>query len=161
MTILPSSHLTGRKCEAHGVRRVVTTRGCTSKGASEMKKLGTAIWIAAGLMLVAAPAFPQNQGQGRAIVTVLPSHAGEAASSVSPQDVKIKVSGRPSSVTNVTALRGAGNPLELVVLIDGSARSSLGSQLGEISHFVQEMPSNARMAIAYMANGRAHLPHRQ
>jgi hypothetical protein len=128
------------------------------EGTLGMKKLETTIWMAAlALLAIAAPAWAQNQGQGHAVVTVLPAHAGEMPASVSLQDVKIKVSGRPSTVTGWTPLRGTENPLELVLLIDGSASSSLGEQFGVISGFVREMPSFAKIAIAYMRNGQAVL----
>ena len=45
--------------------------------------------------------------------------------------------------------------MELVLLIDGGARTSLGTQFNEVETFVKEMPPNTRMAIAYMDNGRA------
>jgi hypothetical protein len=122
-----------------------------------MRKLGLTIAMAAGALLMAAPAFPQSQGEGRAIVTILPAHAGETAASVSLQDVKIKVSGKPSVVAGWTPLRGPDSRLELVVLIDGSVQSTLAGQLGLIAQFVREMPSNAKFAIAYMRNGRAEL----
>ncbi len=112
----------------------------------------------AGVLLMTAPAFAQsgNQGrQGRAIVTILPAKAGQPATNVPVQDVKIKVSGKATDVTNWTPLRGAKNPVELVLLIDGSARTSLGMQLGTITEFIKEMPSNAKMAVAYMMNGSA------
>jgi hypothetical protein len=121
-----------------------------------MKKLETAIWMVAGALL-AAPAWAQGQGQGHAVVTVLPAHSGELSADISLQDVKIKVAGKPSSVTGWTPLRGPENRLELIVLIDGSATSSLGAQFGVISSFVREMPSAAKVAIAYMRNGQAAL----
>jgi hypothetical protein len=45
--------------------------------------------------------------------------------------------------------------LELVILIDSGARTSLGRQMGEISKFVQSLPPTTEVAIAYMMNGRA------
>jgi hypothetical protein len=123
-----------------------------------MKKLGVAVALAAGTLLMAAPAFAQiqhRQGQGQAIVTVLPAHEGEQAVSVALQEVKIKVNGKQSSVTGWTPLRGPDSRLELVLLIDSGASRSLGEELGEIRHFVQETPSNTKIAIAYMENGRA------
>lgn len=123
-----------------------------------MKNLSVAIAMAAGMLLMAAPAFAQSehrQGQGQAIVTVLPAHEGEQAVNVALQDVKVKVNGKQSSVTAWTPLRGPNSRLEIVLLIDTGASLSLGEEMGEIRHFVQETPSNTRIAIAYMENGRA------
>jgi len=123
-----------------------------------MKKLMMAVATAAGMLMMASPAFAQSehrQGQGQAIVTVLPAHEGEQAVSVALQEVKIKLNGRQSSVTAWTPLRGPESRLELVLLIDSGAARSLGEQMGEIQHFIQETPSNTKIAIAYMENGRA------
>lgn len=123
-----------------------------------MKKMRWLVGTMAGLLLMAGPAFAQRGTvvcQGRAIVTILPAKAGQATPNVSAQDLKIKVSGKAIDVTKWTPLRGENGPLELVILLDGSARSSLGLQLGAIKEFVREMPSDAKMAIAYMLNGRA------
>jgi hypothetical protein len=123
-----------------------------------MKKFGIAVSIAAATLLVAATALAQNgtfQGHGRAVVTVLPAHPNGQDTQVSLQDVKIKVGGRQASVTGWTPLRGDDANTQIVLLIDGSARRSLGEQLGDISEFVKEVPSHTKIAIAYMEYGRA------
>ena len=110
-------------------------------------------------MLAAIPVFAraENQpGQGQAVVTVLPDKNGQP-SAPSQQQVSVKVDGRTSNVTGWQPLRGDNSPVELVILIDGAARTSLGSQLGDIQHFVQGLPANTSASIAYMMNGRAAL----
>ena len=124
-----------------------------------MKTIGLAIALTAGTVLAASPAFAQKndqQGQGRAVVTILPEHANGNIGQV-PQSFKLKVNGKESSVLNFTQLQDANSPVELVLLIDGGARTSLGSQFSDLETFVKEMPPNTRMAIAYMENGRAVL----
>jgi hypothetical protein len=123
-----------------------------------MKNLGMAIAVAAGALMIAAPTLALSddlQGQGRAVVTILPAHSGEQAANVSQQDLKVKVNGKESSVINFTPLRGPDSRLELMFLIDGSARASLSQQFGDITSFVKEMPANSKVGIAYMENGRA------
>jgi hypothetical protein len=117
-----------------------------------------AIWMTAGALLLAAQAFSQSEkptGHGRAVVTILSKQHGEMPASISQQDVSIKVNGKPAIVTSWAPLRGPDAKLELVILIDSSARSSLGSQFDDIEHFVNGLPPNAKAAIAYMMNGRA------
>ena len=46
----------------------------------------------------------------------------------------------------------------MVVLIDDGARSSLGTQLPDIARFIQGLPPDAKVAVAYMQYGRAVLP---
>ncbi|HZB88547.1 MAG TPA: hypothetical protein VE291_07830 [Terracidiphilus sp.] len=116
-----------------------------------------ALAVLAGMGSAAALAADSGagSGQGQAIVTVVPRNGSETPVLVQPGDMQVKVNGKLSTVTGWNALRGNRAPLELVILIDGSARSSLGTQIGDIQSFVKEMPSQARMAIAYMENGRA------
>jgi len=135
-----------------------------------MGKQILAIWIAATALLIAAPAFPQSDvpsdkpsspaskasGQGQAVVTILAKHS-ELPVNVSQQDVTIKVDGKPSMVTSWVPLRGANDKLELVLLIDSSARNLDGSQFDEIKNFLQALTPSAKVAVAYMQNGRAVL----
>jgi hypothetical protein len=122
--------------------------------------VGSTIGLSAAMVLmVAAPAFGQGEkeGQGQAVITILPKHDGDAVPNFSAQDVKLKVDGKDSSVSNLVPLRGAHDNLELVVLIDGGARANLGNQLDEMSKFITSLPPNARVAVAYMEFGRAVL----
>jgi hypothetical protein len=45
----------------------------------------------------------------------------------------------------------------MVVLIDGAARTSLATQIPDIAKFVNTLPTNAKVAVAYMQNGAAAL----
>jgi len=129
-----------------------------SGGAMAMKKFATILSFAAGVLLLAASAFAQIsdlQGEGRAVVTVLPSRPDGQEAQVSLRDVQIKVNGKPANVTGWTRLSGDTARTELVLLIDGAARSSLGLQLGEIESFINEVPAHTKIAVAYMQNGRA------
>lgn len=117
-----------------------------------------ALWIAGAALLATAPASAQvegAQGQGQAVVTVLPKHEGEQPASVTGQDLAVKVNGKNAKVTSWTPYRSPGNRMELVLLIDSGARSSLGRQMEEIADFVKSLPPNAKAAIAYMQNGQA------
>jgi len=123
-----------------------------------MKIRGLAIAVTAGAVLAASPAFAQKNdqmGQGRAVVTILPSAKNGTVSQVPAQSLKLKVNGKASTVTNFTPLKEANSPVELVLLIDGGSRTSLGSEFTEIETFVKEMPPNTKMGIAYMDAGRA------
>jgi hypothetical protein len=124
-----------------------------------MKILGLAALTLAGAVSLLMPALavgaPAEQGRGQALVTVMPKNDKEAPVNILQSDLQVKVNGKESGVTEWTRARGAGSPLELVLLIDSSARTSLGTQMSEIQGFVREMPSHTKMAIAYMQNGRA------
>src|SRR5437588_11817577 len=106
-----------------------------SGGWKDMKRIALLASLAAGALMSAAPAFPQNEneGRGQAVVTVLPANDKAAPANVSPQDLAIKVNGKDSTITNFQPLRGQNDRLELVVLIDSSARPSSGTQLNDIT----------------------------
>jgi hypothetical protein len=120
-----------------------------------MKNIGLAVLIAVGAAVSLAPVFVHAQGQGQAVVTVLPKHDGELPPSVTQQDLSIKVKGQKAKVTVWAPYRAPANKIEFVILIDSGARNSLGRQMGEIEQFVQSLPPNIAAAIAYMQNGRA------
>lgn len=122
-----------------------------------MTKLQLATVTMAGALLTAAPGFVQAEdaGQGQAVVTVLPAHDGEVPANLSQQDLTVKINGKDATIRNWIPFRGQNDKLEMVVLIDGSARSSMGTQMGEIAQFVNSLPANAKVAIAYMQNGVA------
>jgi hypothetical protein len=123
-----------------------------------MKKLALSLALAAGAILAVSPSFAQKNdqpGQGRAVVTILPAQKNGEVGQVELQNLRVKVAGKESSVLNLTPLREANSPVELVLLLDSGARTSLGTQFQDIQKFVGEMPPNTKMAIAYMENGRA------
>jgi hypothetical protein len=128
-----------------------------------MKKLGftflIAAGVAAGLALSASSALAQGEkdGQGQVTVTILPKHPGDSAPAVTPQDLSIKVNGKDAKVSNFEFLRSPHDAIELVVLIDGSARNSLGTQLNEIAGFIKSLPPNIKATIGYMQNGNSQL----
>ena len=115
--------------------------------------------LTAGLVLGAlACAFPSFAQQGdtvaaQAVVTVVPK-SGEAPN-LPQQSLKVWADGKESDVTQWQPLRGDRAGLEFVVLIDGSARSSIGLQLNDLSKFIQSMPPTTLVGVAYMQNGRA------
>jgi hypothetical protein len=123
-------------------------------------KLGrffTAAGFAAALpVMFALPALGQarQEASAKTIITVLPKHS-EQTPSIEPQNVKVKVAGKSVETQSVTPLRGDRAGLELVVLIDSGARTSLGRQLSDISNFIKSQPPTTQVAIAYMSNGRA------
>ena len=124
-----------------------------------MKRIALLASLAAGALMTAAPAFPQNEneGRGQAVVTVLPANDKAATANLSPQDLAIKVNGKDSTITNLMPLRGQNDRLELVVLIDSAARTSIANQFGEIGNFVKTLPPQAKVSIAWMVNGTAQL----
>jgi hypothetical protein len=113
--------------------------------------------FAAGALL-AVPAFGQSEGQtqGQAVVTVLPDKNAQAPN-VSPRDLQVKINGKDATITNFQPLRGDNDRLEVVLMLDGGARSSLSTQFGDIKNFVNSLPPDAKATLAYMEYGTARL----
>jgi hypothetical protein len=123
-----------------------------------MKYAGMAVWAIAGTLLAAAQAAAWSevqQGEGQVVVTVLPRQPGALPSSVANQDFAVTVNGRNARVTAWTPYRDPADKMELVLLIDGSARMSLGREMGDMERFVDSLPPNIKAGIAYMENGEA------
>ncbi len=121
--------------------------------------IGSLALVAAALIATTPQAFSQDEGQnqGTAIVTVLPKQENAPAPNISEQSIHVEVNGKQSQITNWQPLHGAQSPVELVLLIDDGARASLGSQFDDIQHFIQSLPPNVKITLAYMENGRAAL----
>jgi hypothetical protein len=69
----------------------------------------------------------------------------------------LKVDGKDSTITGWTQLHSPASKVEVVLLIDDGARESLGTQMNDIAKFITGMRPDARIALAYMENGRAAL----
>lgn len=124
-----------------------------------MKKMPVTVAILAALAAASPGAYAQSegQGQGQAIITVLPKQNSGPAPEVSEQNIRVQVDNKAVGVNGWQPLRGAGAGVELVILIDDGARSSIGREMSDITHFVQSLPPHVKAAFAWMENGRAVL----
>lgn len=115
--------------------------------------------LAAAVLVFAPLALAQNegQGQGTAIVTVLPNDKSAPAPKISQQTIHVAVNGKEGQIGNWQPLHGTQSPVELVLLIDDGARTSLGREFTDIQQFIRSLPPNVKVAFAYMENGRASL----
>lgn len=121
-----------------------------------MKRVKFFVLLPAAFLFAAAPAclpVAAEQGQGQTTVTVLPKYKEAPPANVNIQDLAIHVEGKLAQVTDWT--QASSSPLELVLLIDGSAHTSLGIHLKEIAQFVKTLPPNTKVGLAYMMLGRA------
>ena len=84
------------------------------------------------------------------MVTVLPK-GNESAPPVPESALQVKIDGKTVQPA-VWQPYGHGQ-VQLVILIDDSARTSLGGDLGDLANFIQQLPPNVEAAIAYMQNG--------
>jgi len=94
-----------------------------------------------------------------AVITVDPKGSGELAQPVPQAAVRAKVAGKDAPVAewHHYGAQAAQPNLQLVLLIDDGARSSLGLHMKEIQRFLTEQPPTTEVALAYMRNGTAVL----
>jgi hypothetical protein len=116
-----------------------------------MKRIGL---MTAGALLMVAQAFAQgDNGAGRAVVTIFAKH-NEIAPNVAQQDVTAKVNGKDAAITGWMPYMGPNDGMELIVLIDSSARN-LGRQFNEMKQFIENLNPDTKVAIGYMQDGYA------
>ena len=112
--------------------------------------LGLAVPLSAGTSL-----YAQNEGgpsEANTVVTVLPK-SGEAVAPIPQTSLGIKVDGK--GVQPLTWRPYGQGEVQLTLLIDSSARSSFGRNLEDLANFINGLPPNISIGIAYMQNGAA------
>jgi len=90
------------------------------------------------------------------LVTVEPKH-GSNVPDIKRDDVMVYQGKDRDQVTDWTPAQGDRGALELFILIDDEANTSLGSQLQDIRQFINAQPPSARIGVAYMQNGIARV----
>ena len=123
-----------------------------------INKLQLASLMGACALILATSALPEDktqEGQGQAVVTILSGN--ELPGGIPQAALHARVDGKVSSITGWTELRSPQSKVEMVVLIDDGARASLGTQMNDIANFIQGLPPDTKVAVAYMEDGRAVL----
>jgi hypothetical protein len=120
--------------------------------------------LAVGLLLLAGaaimpPMFAQEgEVPAQTVVTVMPKGnvpTGTQAPAATQTSLKVSVNEKPTPVTSFVPLRGDRAGLELVVLIDDSARTRLAQQFSSLKAFINSLPAQTQVGVAQMENGRA------
>jgi hypothetical protein len=90
------------------------------------------------------------------VVTVEPRH-GSNVPVINPEDVMVYQGRDRAKVTDWLPLQGEHAGLQLFILVDDAASTSLGSQLEDIRQFINAQPSSTAVGVAYMRNGTADI----
>jgi hypothetical protein len=72
---------------------------------------------------------------------------------VSREDIIVRQGKDRVQVTGWTPIGDNRAPLDLFILIDDAARTTLGSQLGDLREFILSLPSTTSVGVGYMRNG--------
>jgi VWFA-related protein len=88
----------------------------------------------------------------RVVVTAVTS-AGREVPSLGRQDVSVHVDKKPCPVADLTPMSSSSEKLQLAILIDQSSTMRLGQQSKDISQFIDALPADSSIAVAYAMNG--------
>jgi hypothetical protein len=86
------------------------------------------------------------------VVTAEPRH-GSSVPVINREDVMVYQGHDRAKVTDWLPLQGEHTGLQLFILIDDAANTSVGSQLEDIRQFINAQPSTTAIGVAYMRNG--------
>jgi hypothetical protein len=96
-----------------------------------------------------------SPASGTAVHMVVTAEARHGADVpvIQKEDVMVYQGRDRVKATDWVPLRGDHAELELFILLDDGAGSSLGSQLEDLRRFINSQPATTRIAIGYMRNG--------
>ncbi len=97
---------------------------------------------------------PSTPGVPVSMVITLEPRRGKAIPPVEAQDIAVTEGRDKRPVTGLTPLQGN---MQLMLLIDDSARASFDTEIGTLKQFVNSLPSNTEVAIAYMGHGTTQI----
>jgi hypothetical protein len=86
------------------------------------------------------------------VVTLEPKH-GKTIPSVERQDLIVKEGNETRPVTDFRPFAFNQGRIQLLLLIDDSARGTFDTEIGTLKHFITSLPSNVDVAVGYMRNG--------
>ena len=72
---------------------------------------------------------------------------------VNREDIIVRQGKDRLRVTGWTPIRGDRDPLDLFILIDDAARTSVSSQFGDLREFIYSLPRTTSVGVGYMRNG--------
>ncbi len=102
-----------------------------------------------------ASCFAQGSGpDGGPIVQVVvtaEARHGKQIPIVNPNDVSV-TSGK-EALRIVQWVPAPPTPLQILLLIDDSLNTNIGTQMGDLKHFITGLPADAQIGVGYMRNG--------
>ena len=117
----------------------------------------------AAVCLSIAPAYlfarqqPSEPGVPASIVVTLEPKRGKTIPPVEQQDIVVREGKDRRPITALQPLQDDNGNLQLMLLIDESAGASFGTEINTLKQFVNALPSNSEVAVAYMRNGIADI----
>jgi len=88
------------------------------------------------------------------IVTLEPKH-GKTIPPIEQQDITVSQGRDKRPIRSLTPLPLGQGGMQLMLLIDDSARGTFDTEIATLKQFVNALPAEAEVAVAYMRNGTA------
>ena len=112
--------------------------------------------IASGTLLFARQ-DANAPGEPVSVVVTLEPKRGKTIPPVEAQDITAKQGRDARPVTGFVPLHGQRGSLQLMVLIDDSARGTFDTEINTLKQFINALPPETEVAVAYMRNGMAEV----
>ncbi len=113
--------------------------------------------FAFGALSLSAQQAPPGGGVPAHMVVTAEAHHGNEVPVIHREDVMVYEGKDRDTVTDWIPAEGDHAALELVILLDDSSGTNLGSQLDDIKKFIEGQPASAKIAVAYMQDGMARM----
>jgi len=97
---------------------------------------------------------PSPAGVPVSIVVTLEPKRGRTIPPVELQDITVQQGREKRPVTALVPLHGK---MQLMLLIDDSARGTFDTEISTLKQFVNSLPADTEVAVAYMRNGMAQI----
>ncbi len=123
-----------------------------------MNKRKAYIFVGAACLMATATFVYARQdskagGVPVSVVATLEPKRGKAIPPVEAQDILVREGRDRRPVTGFVPLEGEQGSLQLLLLIDDSARGTFDTEIATLKHFVNALPPEAEVAVGYMRNG--------
>jgi hypothetical protein len=118
-----------------------------------MHKLSMFLFVVLSLLPVQAQDGSSTTSPVQMTVTVRVLGKNKRMPEVNREDIIVRQGKDRLQVTGWTPLGGDSSPLELFILIDDAARSSVSSQVGDLREFIYSLPRTTAVGVGYMRNG--------
>lgn len=122
-----------------------------------MKKTTIFVSLGAACLMAAAGSLFARQnsetGVPVSVVATLEPKRGKAIPPVEQQDIVVREGREQRPVLAFVPLHGQEGPLQLLLLLDDSARSTFDTEINTLKQFVNSLPPETEVAVGYMRNG--------
>ncbi|MBV9677831.1 MAG: hypothetical protein JO185_15940 [Acidobacteriaceae bacterium] len=115
--------------------------------------MGAALVCAAVAPFTFAGQNGNTPGMPVSMVVTLEGKHHKEIPPIGPQDVSVSQGKDKRPITGLTPVGQNGKGMQLLLLIDDSARFSFGTEINTLRQFVNALPATTEVAIGYMRNG--------